>query len=278
MSLAQDPSPAPALITFLSDYGLRDEFVGVCHGVIAGLCPRARVIDLTHAIEPHDVRAGAFALANALPYLPAGVHLAVIDPGVGGERRALALRTAEQERLLVGPDNGLLMLAAERFGGVIEAVEVGHSPVRLEPVSETFHGRDIFAPVAAALASGAPLRALGDPLAVEELHALELPSAQLRERGLSAHAIHSDSFGNVTLDATPAQVAGALGSAGEPVRLRHRGSTHEVRLARRFADVEPGALALLTDAQGMTALAVNLGSAARRLGVERDDELLLEGT
>src|SRR5438128_9425814 len=119
------------IITFLSDYGLEDEFVGVCHGVIARRCPAARVIDLTHGIPPQDVRAGALALAAALPFLPAGVHLAVVDPQVGarGEhaRRALALRASSQERLLVGPDNGLLMLAAERLGGAVQAVDISDS-------------------------------------------------------------------------------------------------------------------------------------------------------
>lgn len=152
--------PAPPVITFLSDYGLLDEFVGICHAVIARRCPPARVIDLTHAIPRHDVRAGAVVLAAAVPFLPPGVHLAVVDPGVGAEgahgRRAVALRTADGDRLLVGPDNGLLMPAAARLAGVSEAVDIGASPERLEPVSRTFHGRDIFAPVAAALAGGAP--------------------------------------------------------------------------------------------------------------------------
>ncbi len=123
------------VITFLSDYGLLDEFVGVCHGVIARRCPSARVIDLTHAIPRHDVRAGAIVLRSALPFLPAGVHLAVVDPGVSAvgahARRAVALRTVEQDHLLVGPDNGLLMPAAERLAGVAEAVDIGHSPERL---------------------------------------------------------------------------------------------------------------------------------------------------
>ena len=154
-------------ITFLSDYGLADEFVGVVHGVIAGICPDARVIDVTHGIPRHDVRAGATVLERALPYLPAGVHLAVVDPDVGAQRRAVALRTAGEGRLLVGPDNGLLTPAAERFGGVGEAVEISASPWRLEPVSATFHGRDIFAPVSAALADGAALSAVGERIDAE---------------------------------------------------------------------------------------------------------------
>ncbi|HYB24188.1 MAG TPA: SAM-dependent chlorinase/fluorinase, partial [Solirubrobacteraceae bacterium] len=149
MNIDRTHSP---VITFLSDYGLLDEFVGVCHGVIARRCPSARVIDLTHAIPRHDVRAGAIVLRSAVPFLPAGVHLAIVDPGVSAvgrhARRSVAMRTVEQDRMFVGPDNGLLMPAAERLGGVAEAVDIGLSPERLEPVSRTFHGRDIFAPVA----------------------------------------------------------------------------------------------------------------------------------
>ena len=151
----QWPIEVPPVITFLSDYGQLDEFVGVCHGVMARRCPSARVIDLTHAIPRHDVRSGAIVLRSALPFLPAGVHLAVVDPGVSAigrhARRAVAIRTVEQDHVLVGPDNGLLMPAAERLAGVAEAVDIGESPERLRPVSRTFHGRDIFAPVAAAL-------------------------------------------------------------------------------------------------------------------------------
>src|SRR3954449_421160 len=134
------------VLTFLSDYGQLDEFVGVCHGVIARLAPEVRVIDITHGIPRHDVRAGALVLRGALPYCPPGVHLAVVDPDVGARRRAVALRCAEEDRLLVGPDNGLLMLAAARFGGVVEAFEIGRSPHRLEPVSATFPGPDVVGP------------------------------------------------------------------------------------------------------------------------------------
>ena len=144
-------------ITFLSDYGADDEFAGVCRAVIARIAPEATVIDLTHGVRRHAVRQGATILANALPFAPPGVHLAVVDPGVGTPRRAVAVRAACEDRLLVGPDNGLLWPAIERLGGAVEAVDVSLSPLRLEPISATFHGRDIFAPVAAHLAQGAPL-------------------------------------------------------------------------------------------------------------------------
>ena len=167
----------PRPITFLSDYGLEDEFVGVVHAVIAHECPTARVIDLSHGVPRQSVLAGALMLARALPYAPPGVHLAVVDPEVGARRRAVALRTALDDRLLVGPDNGLLLPAADRFGWVTEAVEISTSSWRLEPVSATFHGRDLFAPVAARLAAGEALADAGTPLDPEELVRLELPRA-----------------------------------------------------------------------------------------------------
>jgi S-adenosyl-L-methionine hydrolase (adenosine-forming) len=190
-----------AVITFLSDYGHDDEFVGVCHGVMARIAPDARIIDVSHGIARHDVRSGALVLRRALPYFPAGLHLAVVDPEVGGERRAVAVRTAQEDRILVGPDNGLLALAIERFGGAVEAVDISRSPHRLEPSSATFHGRDLFAPVSAHLAAGAPLAEAGDPLDAGELSTLHIPAARRNEKGgLVAHALAFDRFGNVMLD------------------------------------------------------------------------------
>lgn len=270
---------ADAFITFLSDYGLTDEYVGVCHGVMAAICPQARIIDLTHGIARHDVRAGALVLRNALAFVPAGVHLAVVDPTVGasGEhgRRAVAVRAAEPGRVLVGPDNGLLMPALQQLGGAVEAVDVGRSPRRLEPVSATFHGRDIFAPVAAALAAGEPLAALGDPLPVGELRELALPAAVLENGELRAHVVAADHFGNLILDAGHTEL-GALGARlGSTVELHLGGRVERARYAVTFADVAPGELLLYEDAQRMAALAVNRGSAAEVLGLQRDGELLL---
>src|SRR5437764_11039180 len=188
------------IVTFLSDYGLDDDFVGICHGVIATICPQARVIDITHGVARHDVRVGALILRGTLPYMPAGIHLAVVDPDVGAERRAVALRLAD-DRLLVGPDNGLLSLAAAAAGGIVEAVDIASSPFRLEPVSATFHGRDIFAPVAARLAAGIALADVGVPLDPDLLGGLSLPAAEVRDGTLGAHVVHVDRFGNVQLDA-----------------------------------------------------------------------------
>jgi S-adenosyl-L-methionine hydrolase (adenosine-forming) len=266
-------------ITFLSDYGHADEFVGVCHGVIARRCPVARVIDLTHAIPRHDVRTGALVLRDSLAYMPAGVHLAVVDPEVGAvgqhARRAVALRAAALDQLLVGPDNGLLVLAAERLGGVVEAIDIGRSTERLEPVSATFHGRDIFAPVAAALADGAPLAAVGEPLMVEELRVLELPSARVHDGSLTAHVLRADHFGNLILDASHAQLAAVGALLGGALSVEIAGRVHRARYVSTFADVTPGELLLYEDAQQMAALAVNRGSAVDALQVGRDDELLV---
>jgi S-adenosyl-L-methionine hydrolase (adenosine-forming) len=267
------------VITFLSDYGLHDEFVGVCHGVIARRCPQARVIDITHAVPRHDVRAGALTLAGALEYMPAGVHLAVVDPEVGATgrhaRRAVAVLAATEGRVLVGPDNGLLDLATQRLGGALEAVEIGRSPERLEPVSATFHGRDIFAPVAAALAAGEPLAGLGEPLAVDELHRLALPRAHAIDGELRAHALHLDRFGNVTLDADHEQLAQAGLRLGEALTVEIAGRVYGARYATTFADVPAGELLLYEDARRMAALAVNRGSAGEALGVARNDLLLV---
>jgi S-adenosyl-L-methionine hydrolase (adenosine-forming) len=258
-----------AVITFLSDYGLDDEFVGVCHGVMARIAPEARIIDVTHGIARHDVRSGALVLRRALPYFPPGVHLAVVDPEVGGERRAVAVRTSEDDRVLVGPDNGLLALAIERFGGAVEAVDVARSRHRLEPTSATFHGRDLFAPVAAHLAAGAPLADAGDPIDADELTPLHTPSARRDDGGLVAHALAFDRFGNVMLDVEHAELAGS------GLKLGHRVTINEelAHYATTFADVPPGALLLYEDAYRTLALAVNRGSAALHLGLDLDAEV-----
>jgi S-adenosylmethionine hydrolase len=260
------------VVTFLSDYGLDDDFVGVCHGVIARIAPDVRVIDVTHGIARHDVRAGALVLRRALPYMPAGVHLAVVDPEVGGARRAVALRCADEQRVLVGPDNGLLMAAAKRFGGVVEAVDVGRSPLRLEPVSASFHGRDLFAPVAAHLAAGsASLAEAGAPLDPAELVQLELPRARATDAGLVTHVLHADRYGNVVLDAGDEDLAGSGLRPGHAVTLNGRRALY----ATTFADVPAGGLLLYEDGYRVLSLAVNRGSALAVLGLDLDDEVLI---
>ena len=266
----------PRPITFLSDYGLRDEFVGVVHAVIATIAPEARVIDLSHGVPRQDVAAGARMLARSLPFAPAGVHLAVVDPEVGARRRAVALLTAEDERVLVGPDNGLLLPAAERFGGVAEAVEISASPWRLEPVSATFHGRDVFAPVAARLAAGEPLGEAGPPVDPDELVRVELTRARVEACALVAKVVETDGFGNLALDARLRDLRGTDIRLGDAIAVRRDTRRAPGVFARTFADVARGGLLLYEDAGGSLAVAINGGDAAALLGAGRGDELRVE--
>jgi hypothetical protein len=265
------------VITFLSDYGVTDDFVGVCHGVIARICPAARVIDITHGIPRHDARAGSIVLADALPYMPAGVHLAVVDPDVGANRRAVALALADGRRL-VGPDNGLLSLAAAAAGGVVQAVDIAQSPLRLVPVSATFHGRDIFAPVAAHLAAGVPLAEVGLPLNPDGLVTLSLPQAHVHSGGaIDAHVLYRDRFGNLALDLHHDELAGSGLRIGEDVVLIAAGGRREnARVVRTFAEAPPGELIVYEDAYRRLAVAVSHGDGSERLGVVPGDELRIE--
>jgi S-adenosyl-L-methionine hydrolase (adenosine-forming) len=263
------------VITFLSDFGLQDDFVGTCHGVIATIAPGARVIDVTHGVRPGHVLQGALVLANTLPYMPAGVQLAVVDPGVGSSRRAVALRDREG-RLYVGPDNGLLLPAVEHFGGVAEVHELVNAEYSLQPVSRTFHGRDLFAPAAAYLAAGVALDQLGPPLDPDELVRLDLPRAEVGQNRIRAVAVLVDRFGNVALNFRRGDLAQAELAAGMRVELRCRGERFYAVFARTFADAPPGSLILYEDSYGSFALAVSHGSAAQLLRVEEGAEIVLD--
>jgi S-adenosylmethionine hydrolase len=265
-----------SVITLLTDYGLVDEFVGVVHGVIATICPDARVIDVTHGIPRYDVRTGAATLEQSLPFLPVGVHMAVVDPHVGGVRRAVALRAADG-RTFVGPDNGLLWPACEVSGGIVEAVDIGESPWRLEPVAATFHGRDIFAPVAARLARGEPFGGAGVPLDPHLVVRLETPKAWIEAGALVVSVTGTDRFGNLQLGAAKPH-ADRLGlDLGARVTIRMAsGESYVARYVRTFGDVEAGELILFEDASRRLAVALNQGSAAGRLGLQTGDELRIE--
>jgi S-adenosylmethionine hydrolase len=262
------------IVSLLTDYGTRDDFVGVCHAVIRRILPGAEILDLSHGVPRHDVRQGALTLRNALPYLPIGVHVAVVDPQVGTERRAVALRCADG-RLMVGPDNGVLSLAWDAAGGVTEAVDVSRSPHRLEPVSATFHGRDVFAPVAAHLAAGAELLDSGDPLDPGELTTLELPTPRLEKDAVVAHVVAIDGFGNVVLDLTHDDLIRLGMTIGTPVTVEVDERWREAMVVQTFADVDEGEALVYEDAWGSVAVAVNRGDAASELGVSRDDEVRL---
>src|SRR3954452_4034200 len=186
-------------VTFLSDFGLQDGFVGTCNGVIKRIAPEAQILNARHGTRPGHVLQGALLLRNTLPYMPVGVHLAVVDPGVGSARRALVLRDAAG-RVYVGPDNGLLLPAADRFGGVVEAHELTNPAYALESVSRTFHGRDLFSPACAHLALGVPLAELGPPIDPEALVRLELPVPDVGQAKIRATVLAVDRFWNVALN------------------------------------------------------------------------------
>jgi S-adenosylmethionine hydrolase len=254
------------VITLLTDYGLADEFVGVCHGVIARICPEARVIDVSHGVPRHDARTGGLMLAQALPYLPVGVHVAIVDPDVGGRRRAIALSAADGHTF-VGPDNGVLWPAAQIGGQITEAVEISHSPLRLEPVSATFHGRDIFCPVAAHLAAGTPLQEAGPPLDPDELVRLDVPQARLENGRLLAEVTLVDRFGNLQLSARHEDLEAAGLRLGREAEIWAPSADPQVaRYVRTFAEAGRGELILYEDAGRRLAVAVSHGSAAERLG------------
>ena len=261
-------------ITFLTDFGLEDDFVGTCHGVIKRIAPEAQIIDLTHGIRPGRIQQGALVLANALPYMPVGVHLAVVDPGVGGGRRPLALRDAEGS-FYVGPDNGLLLPAAERFGGVVEAHELANPAYALDSVSHTFHGRDLFSPAAAHLALGVPLGDLGPPIALDALVRLELPEPEIGRSRIRATVLGVDRFGNVALNLRREHLEQASIVPGTKVELEVGGSRYFAVAARTFADARPGELILYEDSYRNVATAVARGSAASVLGVAEGSELLI---
>jgi S-adenosyl-L-methionine hydrolase (adenosine-forming) len=258
-------------ITFLSDFGLQDDFVGTCHGVIARIAPDVRVIDVTHGIAPQAVLQGALVLQHATPYLPAGVHLAVVDPDVGGNRRAVAVRTRDGSTF-VGPDNGLLLLAADALE-IEAAYEVTAPGYRLPRVSHTFHARDIFAPAAAHLAAGVSVDELGPPVDPDGLVRLAVPEPEIGRTQISATVLVVDRFGNVSTNARRTHVD-ALGVApGERVEIRLALDRYYALYAETFADAGPGELLLYEDSYGLVTLAISRGDAARLTGVAPGDEL-----
>jgi hypothetical protein len=260
-------------LCFFSDYGYADDFAGTCRAVIARIAPEVRVIDVTHGMPGRNVLAGALILRNTLPYMPErAVHLAVVDPGVGGPRRAVALLSAG-EHLFVGPDNGLLTLAAAADGGVADAHELTNQELWLSPLSATFHGRDVFAPVAARLAAGMPLEIVGRPIDVGCLAALELPVPRGHRDGLSATAVLVDRFGNVALNLDAERLAKA--KLGDDVELVCGDERFLARIARTFAAVRPSDIVILVDSYGQVAVAVNAGSAKEVLGIEPGDQVRL---
>ena len=262
-------------ITFLTDFGLADDFVGTCHGVMKRIAPDAQIIDITHGIRPGHVLQAALMLANTLPYMPAGVHLAVVDPGVGSTRRPLALRDAEG-RLYIGPDNGLLLPAADRFGGVADAHELANPAYALDSVSRTFHGRDLFSPAAAHLALGVDLGALGPPVDPDALVRLDVPVPDVGPSRIRATVLGVDRFGNVALNLSREHLDESSIVPGMKVELASGVDRYYAVAARTFADAAPGDLILYEDSYRNVSVAISRGSAAELLRVDEGSEILIQ--
>jgi S-adenosylmethionine hydrolase len=263
------------VISFTTDFG--PAAPGVCRGVMFRICPDANVIDISHQVPRYSVREGARTLVFALPYLPAGIHVAVVDPGVGTERLAVGLRT-ERGDVLIGPDNGLLIAAAEALGGIVEARSLENRDLMLPVISSSFHGRDLFSPMAAHLAGGVPFETVGPAIPPERLVRLPVIAPSVRPGVLESAIVHVLIFGNVTFAGVPADLEAAIGplTPGRPLIVEFpafgRAPALEERTVweRTFGRVAAGASLLMADSEGNLELADNQGDAARRLGLTVD--------
>ncbi|HYM84334.1 MAG TPA: SAM-dependent chlorinase/fluorinase [Candidatus Dormibacteraeota bacterium] len=265
------PTRERPLVSLLTDFGDRDPWAAICRGVVLSLAPEARLLDISHSVRKYDVREGAYLLWCALPYLPVGIHVGVVDPGVGTARRPVALLT-DRGDILVGPDNGLLVPAAERLGGVREARLLENPAQRLAAVSASFHGRDVFAPVAGHLAAGEAFGSVGPVVAAGSLVPLAFAPATVDGGSISTAVLYVDTFGNVKLGAGRGETTLAFGEppAGSlEVRAGDR-DTFSAPWRSTFGDVAPGDAVVYLDSFDRLCLAVNQGSAADRFGLEED--------
>lgn len=265
-------SPRYDTISFLSDFGTADEFVGVVRSVLRTLAPHAAVVDLTHGIPPFDVRAGGLALARAVQYVAPGVVLAVVDPGVGTDRRAVAIEVAGGDGVFVGPDNGLLASAVSLAGGAERAVALTDERWHLPAPGPTFAARDVFAPVAAHLASGVPLEELGEPVDPAVLVPGLMPLTRREGDVLVAEVLWVDRYGNAQLNVDPDELDLPSGHA----RLDFAGSSRRARLVRTYADIPAGEIGLVVDSYGMVSVCVDRGSARDLLGLPAGTEVRIE--
>jgi len=259
-------------VSFLSDYGREDEFVGVVHSILHATAPGVRVIDITHDIAPHDVRAGGLALARSAQYLCPGVVLAVVDPGVGSTRRGIAVEVGGGQSVLVGPDNGLLAPAVAMVGGATRAVSLTNTDFHLPAPGPTFDGRDVFAPVAAALCTGVDIGELGDDVDPNGLVPGMIPVIRDDEGALVADVLWVDRFGNCQLNVDPDDIEGW----GDRLRLR---IGDEPRVARRvgtYGEIGSGEVGLVVDSYGLVSVALDRRSARAELGLAAGTEVRLE--
>lgn len=257
-------------VSLLTDFGSRDPSAGILHGIVLGIAPDALVVDISHDVDKFQISDGALLLWCALPFLPIGSHVAVVDPGVGTERRGVALETARGDHL-VGPDNGLLLPCASRLGGIVRAHELDNPQYRLPVVSSSFHGRDLFAPAAAHLALGVPLETLGPAIDPFDLVSLEWPEPEVGPAELTVSVLYIDTYGNVKLGALADELDDALGplEPGEALAIRSvdrpRARPISATWARTFGSVAPGEPLIYEDSYGRLCIAVNQGSAAAQL-------------
>jgi S-adenosyl-L-methionine hydrolase (adenosine-forming) len=258
-------------VSLLTDYGLVDEFVGVVKAVIRDIAPHAQTIDLTHHIAPFDVRAGSLALARCISYIPSGVILAVVDPGVGGSRKAIAIEVADGEAVLVGPDNGLLAPAVAMAGGAGRAAVLTNDEYHLQSHGATFAGRDIFAPVVAHLCNGVDLAELGTLIDADELLPGMVPLPRQEAEGLVGEVLWVDHFGNCQLNIGPDEIA----DWGPQIEITFGESKRVATRQHTFADVATGAVGLVIDSCGMLALVLDQRSAAMDLGIGAGDQITL---
>ena len=254
------------MITLLTDFGHRDSFVGTMKGVILGICPEARIVDLSHGIAAQRIEEGAFILRTAYSYFPDGtVHVAVVDPGVGGERRALIVETPRYR--FVGPDNGVFahVYAREPDLRVVSVTETGYM---LPGISNTFHGRDVFAPVAAHLALGTPVTAFGPE--IDDFHGGSITGPTVREGGIMGHVLHIDHYGNIITDIDDSLFLET--TREKRFRITLSNLTLD-RVSASYDEVAEGAVLAILDSAGLLEIAVNGGNAAQTLGVEPGDRV-----
>ncbi len=264
------------VISFLSDFG-PESAPAICRGVMLSIARDAQIVDISHTIGKFAIRDGAYLLWSAVPWMPVGIHVAVVDPGVGTARHGLAIQTARGD-ILIGPDNGLLMPAVAALGGAVEARLLENREMMLPRTTSTFHGRDIFAPIAGHLASGRPFASVGSIIAMDELVALDFPAPIVTDGTLETTVLFVDSFGNLRLAGAPADLEGAIGPL-DPGRLLTvefpavgglPAVTAAMPWSTTFGDRPVGSTLLYENSFGHLAIAENQGSAAARLGVGQD--------
>jgi len=269
-------------VSLTSDWGVRDPSPAICRGVILNIAPDALIVDITHEVEKYNIRHGALMLWCALPYLPVGAHVCVVDPGVGTARRPIAIETGRGD-FLVGPDNGVLIPGAERVGGVARVHQIDNAQYRLPVISATFHGRDLFTPTAAHLTLGVQLDEIGPPLDPSQLVAIDWPQVVVHAGRLETNVIYRDTFGNVKLAGLTSDLHAAAPDLKHGDKLNvtfgsknGKSKPTQMTWAQTFGDVEVGDYIVYEDSYGRLCIAQSQGDAVRTLGIEEDAAVKIE--